>query len=55
MAEVVGRNIDVLVTYNTVAGLAAKQATSTIPIVDLVMADPVQTGVVKSLSDPVEI
>jgi putative ABC transport system substrate-binding protein len=52
MAEVIGQKIDVLVTYSTPAGIAAKKATTTIPIVDAVMADPIGTGLVKSLARP---
>jgi putative tryptophan/tyrosine transport system substrate-binding protein len=52
MAEVVGRRVDVLVTSTTVAAIAAKNATSTIPIVDALMGDPVGTGLVVSLARP---
>jgi len=52
MAEVVGRNIDVPVTYTTPAGIAAKNATNTIPIVDALMGDPVGSGLVVSLAQP---
>lgn len=41
MTEVVGRNLDVLVTYSTPAAIAAKNATSTVPIVVAHMGDPV--------------
>src|SRR6266850_1895987 len=34
MAEVIERKVDVIVTYGTVAAIEAKNATSTIPIVD---------------------
>src|SRR5262245_33061148 len=44
MTELVDRRVDVLVTYSTAAGLAAKAATSTIPIVDAAMGDPVRDG-----------
>ncbi|MGH6893446.1 MAG: ABC transporter substrate binding protein, partial [Dongiaceae bacterium] len=46
MAEVIGRKVDVLVTYGTPGAIAAKKATSTIPIVVASMGDPVGTGIV---------
>jgi putative tryptophan/tyrosine transport system substrate-binding protein len=52
MAEIVGQKIDVLVTYGTPAGLAAKHATSTIPIVVAAMGDPLGIGLVASLARP---
>jgi putative ABC transport system substrate-binding protein len=52
MAEMVGREVDVLVTYSTPAALAAKNATTTIPIVGAVMGEPVRTGLVASLARP---
>ncbi len=52
MAEVIGRNLDVLVTYGTPAAIAAKKATSTVPIVVAVMGNPVGTGLVQSLARP---
>ncbi len=51
-AELVGRKVDVIVTLATPAALAAKQATSTIPIVVAAMADPVRDGLVASLARP---
>ena len=52
MVDAVSRKIDVLVTYGTPAAIAAKNATSTIPIVDAEMGDPVGTRVVSSLARP---
>jgi putative ABC transport system substrate-binding protein len=52
MAEVVGHKVDVLITYTTPAAIAARNATSTIPIVDAVMGDPVGTGIATSLARP---
>ena len=51
MAEVTGRNIDVLVTYGTPAAIAAKNATSTVPIV-AIMGNPVLSGLATSLARP---
>jgi putative ABC transport system substrate-binding protein len=51
-AELVRLPVDVLMVPNTSAALAAKQATSTIPIVMIGMGDPVGTGLVASLAWP---
>src|SRR5262249_22923300 len=51
-AELVRLNPDILVTSSTVAALAAKQATRTIPIVIVYVADPVESGIVISLARP---
>jgi putative tryptophan/tyrosine transport system substrate-binding protein len=51
-AEFVRLNVDVIVTYATPPVLAAKQATSVIPIVFTSAADPVGTGLVASLARP---
>jgi putative ABC transport system substrate-binding protein len=45
-------DIDVLVASSTVGALAAKQATSTLPIVFIGAADPVTSGLVTSLARP---
>src|SRR2546425_5805499 len=50
-AEFVQRKVDVIVTSSTVGVVAAKQATSVIPIV-FVKGDPVGTGFVASLARP---
>jgi putative ABC transport system substrate-binding protein len=50
-AEFVQRKVDVIVTSSTVGVVAAKQATSVIPIV-FVAGDPVGTGLVASLARP---
>ena len=52
MAQALARNPDVLVTASTPGALAAKKATSTVPIVVASMGDPVQTGVVSNLARP---
>jgi len=50
--ELVRLKVDVLVTSSTPAALAAKNATRTIPIVFLNVADPVAAGLVDSLARP---
>ena len=51
-AEFVRLKVDVILTHGTRATLAAKQATSTIPIVAAVVGDPVGSGLVTSLARP---
>jgi len=50
--ELVRLGVDVLVVSSTLTALAAKQATTTVPIVMTVPADPVATGLVTSLARP---
>lgn len=49
---IVGRNVDVLVATSIDSARAAKNATSTIPIVFAVGIDPVELGLVASLARP---
>lgn len=51
-AELVGLKVDIVVTEGTPAALAAKRATSSIPIVIMGPADPVGVGLVSSLARP---
>ena len=51
-AELVKLDVDVLVTHSTPGALAAKQATSTIPIVMAAVGDPIDAGLVPSLARP---
>ena len=51
-ADLVERKVDVIVADTTQATQAAQRATSTIPIVMAIVADPVGSGVVKSLAQP---
>jgi putative ABC transport system substrate-binding protein len=52
VAELLSLKVDVLVIDSTRAGLAAKRATSTIPIVLAAAGDPVGNGLVESLARP---
>jgi putative ABC transport system substrate-binding protein len=51
-AELVAAGVDVIVTPSSVAIIAAKKATTTIPIVGLIVLEPVEMGIVKSLARP---
>ena len=51
-AELVQRNVEVIVTAGTELTLAVKQATASIPIVFASAGDPVGTGLVGSLARP---
>lgn len=50
--ELAGRPVDVIVANSTPAARAAKQATTTIPIVAISMADPIEDELVASLARP---
>jgi putative ABC transport system substrate-binding protein len=51
-AELVSIPVDVIVTYGTPPTMAAKDATTTIPIVMVGTGDPVQSGLTPSLARP---
>src|SRR5262249_33693822 len=50
--ELVGLQVDVILTWGTDAVLAAKQATATIPIVMGSIGDPLGSGIVTNLARP---
>src|SRR5260370_23394470 len=51
-ADLVRSNVDLIVTHATPGSLAAKQATTTIPIVMALIGDPIASGVVASIARP---
>jgi len=51
-AEFARLKVDVIVTYGTPAAAAAKQVTSTVPIIVALMGDPIADGLVASISRP---
>src|SRR6266576_1853631 len=52
VAELLRLKVDVIFTANTPSALAAKKATSSIPIVIVALSDPVDAGLVDSLARP---
>jgi putative ABC transport system substrate-binding protein len=50
--ELVGLKVDIIVAWSTPTAHAAKQATNSIPIIAVAMADPVGDGLVASLARP---
>jgi len=52
MRQALAQHLDVLVTSSTPGALAAKNASSTTPIVVASMGDPVATGVVSNMARP---
>ena len=51
-ADLVRRKVSIIITQGTPAALAAKQATTTIPIVMAIVGNPIETGIVESLARP---
>src|SRR6516165_6551965 len=51
-AEFVHLKVSIIVTWGTPATIAAKQATSVIPVVAAAMGDPLATGIAVSLARP---
>jgi putative ABC transport system substrate-binding protein len=51
-AEMVKLNVDAIIVVTTPAGMAAKNATKTIPIIHPAAIDPVGTGLIASLAHP---
>jgi putative ABC transport system substrate-binding protein len=51
-AELVDQKADIIVTVATQAAVAARKATSTIPIVAISVTDPIGLGLVESLARP---
>jgi ABC-type uncharacterized transport system substrate-binding protein len=51
-AELVSLQVDVIVVGSTIAALAAKQATKTLPIVFAAAGDPIASGLIASLARP---
>src|ERR1700737_3723243 len=52
VTELVNSNVDVIVVWTTPATIAARRATSTIPIVMAAVGDPIGSGLIASLARP---
>src|SRR3984893_2444500 len=52
VTELVNSNVDVIVVWTTPATIAARRATSTIPIVMAAVGDPIGSGFIASLARP---
>jgi putative ABC transport system substrate-binding protein len=52
--ELAGPNVDVIITVGTLASLAGKRATMSIPVVMIAAGDPVGSGLVSNLARPDE-
>jgi putative ABC transport system substrate-binding protein len=52
VTELVNSNVDVIVVWTTPAAIAARRATSTIPIVMAAVGDPIGSGLIASLARP---
>jgi len=50
--ELLGSNVDVVIAVSAAGAITLKQLTSTIPIVFVIMPDPIASGLVASLSYP---
>jgi putative ABC transport system substrate-binding protein len=50
--DLVDRKVDIIITQGTPAAFAAKQVTTTIPIVMAIVGDPVDSGIVASYARP---
>jgi putative ABC transport system substrate-binding protein len=52
VSDLLNRKVEILVTYGTAGAVAAKAATSTVPIVGAIMGDPIGSGLAASLARP---
>jgi putative tryptophan/tyrosine transport system substrate-binding protein len=52
VADLIHRNLDVIVVESTFAAQSLKRATSTIPVVMMTVADPVGSGLIANLAHP---
>lgn len=50
--DLLARHVEVIVAINTPAALAAKRATSHVPIVIMRVADPIKSGLIASIAHP---